>query len=470
MTDARPAPSSAGNFPETKQNQSAPQATTRRTIQIADYQPHPRNYNRHPADQLKRIGHSLATFGQVRAIVVWRGYFLAGHGVAEAAKMIGWSTLEADALPDDYPEAKALAYLAADNELSRLSDPDDAQLAAILQESRENDPALMAAIGYTDQELRDLLARIGAITADIDADPQTTEADRLAAEWSTAAGQLWQAGSHRILCGDSTDPAAWRRLMAGQQADLLWTDPPYGVDYAAKNAAINHQMFGNSAAVVETDIADDADITQAAAVTQAALTQAAAHSHPGAAFYMTYAATYTAQMITAATAAGWGTRQILIWVKQQITPGRQDYHYQHEPILYGWKPGAGHTWIDVIPGHSVFDDEPAIRRMDKPALIELIDQLRNDRRSDVIRIPRPQSSPLHPTSKPPALIAVTARNNTRPGDLIIDPFAGSGSTLIAAQQMDRRCYAIELSPGYVAVILQRYQDATGDTPQLLEAA
>lgn len=467
MIDAAAPPIGGANTPETRQNRSTPRATTRRTIQIADYQPHPRNYNRHPADQLKRIGHSLETFGQVRSIVVWRRYFLAGHGVAEAARLIGWSTLEADELPDDYPEAKALAYVAADNELSRLADPDAAQLAAILQESREADPALMAAIGYTDAELADLLARIGAIDAATDAEPQTTEADRLAAEWSTAAGQLWQAGSHRIYCGDSTDPAAWRRLMAGQAADLLWTDPPYGVDYAAKNAMLNRLDGGSR---IETDIADDGKIADAAAVTQAALTLAAAHSRPGAVFYMTYSDSYTEQMIAAAKAAGWIKRQILIWVKQRIILSQQDYNYQHEAILYGWKPDGPHTWIDVIPGHSVIDDEPAIRRMDKPALIELIDQLRNDRRADVIRVNRPQSSPLHPTSKPPALIALTARNNTRPGDLIIDPFAGSGSTLIAAQQMDRRCNAIELSPGYVAVILQRYQDATGDTPRLLEAA
>ena len=137
--------------------QTAPQ-TQRQTIRLDAYQPHPRNYNRHPAAQVKRIAHSLETFGQVRAVVVWRGYFLAGHGVAEAARSIGWATLEADALPDDYPEEKALAYLAADNELSRQADPDLAQLAAIIEESRQADPALMAAIGYDEEEFNALLA------------------------------------------------------------------------------------------------------------------------------------------------------------------------------------------------------------------------------------------------------------------------------------------------------------------------
>ncbi len=337
----------------TTETPAAPLAE-RRTIYLNAYQPHPRNYTRHPADQVKRIAHSLRTFGQVRSIVVWRGYFLAGHGVAEAAQSLGWATLQADALPDDYPEAKALAYAAADNELSRLSDPDAAQLAAILQESRESDPELMAAIGYTDQELRELLAKIGAIDASQDADDRTNEADRLAEIWQPQHGQIWQAGEHRIACGDNSDPALWARLMAGEKGDLLWTDPPYGVDYASKNELLN--TLGK-ALRVDTDIAGDGNITQAAAATATALTLAAQHTRPGAAFYMTAPpGPFLADMIAAANGAGWQTRQILIWVKNGIVLSRQDYHYQHEPILYGWKPDAGHTWIDVLPGHSVFDD------------------------------------------------------------------------------------------------------------------
>lgn len=442
--------------------------TERRTIYLSAFQPHPRNYNRHPADQVKRIAHSLRTFGQVRSIVVWRGYFLAGHGVAEAAQSLGWTTLQADALPDDYPEAKALAYVAADNELSRLSDPDAAQLAAILQESRDTDPELMAAIGYTDEELRELLAKIGAIDASQDADDRTNEADRLAEIWQPQPGQIWRAGEHRIACGDNSDPALWARLMVGEKGDLLWTDPPYGVDYASKNEMLN---VLDKALKVSTDIAADLNIAQAIAATATALALAAQHTRPGAAFYMTApSGPFIADMIAAAQGAGWQTRQNLIWVKNHIILSRQDYHYQHEPILYGWKPDAGHTWIDVLPGHSVFDDEPALRKMDKAALIALIEEMRNERRADVIRLNKPQVSPLHPTSKPPALVALTARNNTRPGDIMIDPFAGSGATLIAAQQMQRRARVIELHPPYVAVILQRYQDATGDTPTLIEGA
>ena len=131
-------------------------------------------------------------------------------------------------LPDDYPGTLGAAYLAADNELARMGDPDQAAPAAILEDSRAVDAELLQAIGYDDRELSELLAQIDRRNAD-DADPQETEADRLAAEWQTAAGQLWQLGPHRITCGDSADPATWARLMDGEAADLVWTDPPYGV-------------------------------------------------------------------------------------------------------------------------------------------------------------------------------------------------------------------------------------------------
>jgi len=199
------------------------------------------------------------------------------------------------------------------------------------------------------------------------------------------------------------------------------------------------------------------------------LSLACQHSRPGAAFYLSAPpGPDLARSMQAVTAAGWDYRHTLIWAKNHIVLGRSDYHHQHEPILYGWKPGAAHTWMEIAPATSVIDDEPNPRRLNRAALIALVDQLRTERGTDVLRIPKPTASAQHPTTKPTALIVATAKNNTAQGDLWIDPFGGSGSTLIAAQQIGRRAYLIELSPGYVAVTLQRYQDATGDTPRLLE--
>ena len=439
---------------------------THRTIRLSDYKPHPRNYNRHPARQIERIAASLIQFGQPRSIVVWRGYFLAGHGVAEAARSLGWETLHANVLPDDYPEHKALAYLAADNELARMGDPDQAALAAILEESAAIDADLLQAIGYDDRELGELLAQLDRI-ANQDAEPQETEAERLRELWQTAAGQLWQCGAHRVTCGDSTDPATWARLMGDERIDCVWTDPPYGVDYGDKNAMLGlYDKFHR----IQTPIHnDDAGTPAAMETARAALALACQYSRPGAAIYVTApSGPDLAGMMKAFDAAGWDRRQTLVWIKNNIILGRTDYNYQHEPIIYGWKPGAAHTWADIAPGTSVIDDEAALRRMSKPALIALIEQMRNEQRTDVLRISKPQVSALHPTMKPPPLIVATAKNNTYPGHIIADPFGGSGSTLIAAQQIERRARLIEIDAGYTAVILQRYKDVTQDTPRRID--
>lgn len=452
----------------------APDAVITRIVAIDDYTPHPRNYNGHPDLQLDAIGASLRTFGQPRPIVVWRRYIIAGHGVTEAARRIGWTHLRADILPEDYPEHLALAYLAADNELGRLADPDEAALAAILQDAAGADRALLAAIGYSAAEFEELLARVEAATkaaATGDPEPRIGEADQLGDEWQTAAGQLWKLGDHRLLCADSTKPEAWRRLMdgAGRPADLLWTDPPYGVDYSAKNVHLNEYDKG---ARVQTPI--EADDLPRDALTQlwtAALTLAQQHSRPGAAFYICGpSGDLQEALLSAIRAAGWSTKKQVIWVKNNIVIGLSDYHYRHEPIIYGWKAGAGHTWTDEGTAISVIDDEPDLRRMDKKQLIAYIEELRNAQRSTVVRVDKPHASTYHPTTKPTRLVRTTALNNTIPGDLWIEPFAGAGTTLLAAEQTGRRCRAMEKHPPYVAVTLQLYLDATGDRPRLIEEA
>lgn len=166
-------------MPPTKTGFPAGPRPTNQVIRLADYQPHPRNYNQHPPDQIEKLAASLQVFGQVRSVVVWRGWFLAGTGLAMAARSLGWQELRADVLPDDYPEARALAYLAADNELARQSDPDLAQLAAILEESAAADGALLLAIGYTDAEYDRMLGEL-AVTALSDAAP--AEGQRLAVD------------------------------------------------------------------------------------------------------------------------------------------------------------------------------------------------------------------------------------------------------------------------------------------------
>lgn len=467
---ARAKPGRAGGAAATGNVTSEQPEVTRAMVDLSELRPHPRNYNRHPAKQVERIGQSLGKFGQVRSIVVWRKTTLAGHGVVKGARLIGWTQIRADVLPDDYPEELALAYVAADNELSRMAEPDEAQLAAILEESAAYDPELLAAIGYDDQELAELLARLEAnrrTQTTGDPEPQIERAAELQAEHRTATGQLWQLGDHRLLIADATQPAAWARLMDKKRADLLWTDPPYGVSYADKNKFLNAIARGNR---IEEEIENDhGSVGESAALWLSVFRQARQNSRPGAGYYVTSPqGGELMMMMMMMRDAGWAIKHTLVWVKNHFVLGRSDYHYKHEPILYGWAPGAGHTWIDDFPACSVIDDDPDIKRMSKEQLIDLVNDLQNAQRTDVLRIDKPSTSDLHPTTKPTALVRLTMQNSTNAGDLVVDPFAGSGTTLIACQQLNRRARVMEISPNYAAVVIQRYIDATGDTPRLLE--
>lgn len=186
---------------------------TNRRIPLADLQPHPHNYNRHPDKQIKRIATSLRKFGQVRSIVIWRNTILAGHGVVEAARSMRWNEIAADVLPDEYPEHLALAYVAADNELGRMGDPDQAALAAIIEQSKSIDNELLEAIGYDESELAKLVRDSGLDSQNTeDTEPQIDRAEELRQKWGVESGQLWQLGNHLLICGDCTDAT---RLWSG---------------------------------------------------------------------------------------------------------------------------------------------------------------------------------------------------------------------------------------------------------------
>ena len=197
-------------------------------IPLADLRAHDRNYNQHSDAQIAKIAKSLATFGQVRSIVVWHNTILAGHGVVMAAKSLGWDTIRADRIAQDHlTESQALAYVVADNELARQSDPDQAQLAAILEELQAREPLLVEAAGYSSMELEQLLRLVNPKPV-VDSEPQIDRAAELQKKWGTSTGQLWALGAdHRLICGDCTDAAVAARVMGGECFDLVLTSPPY---------------------------------------------------------------------------------------------------------------------------------------------------------------------------------------------------------------------------------------------------
>ena len=238
-------------------------------------------------------------------------------------------------------------------------------------------------------------------------------------------GDLWQLGKHRLICADSTDSASISRLMGGDSASLVVTDPPYNVDYTGKTA---------DALKIKNDTMDDSSFYK---FLLSAYTNMYNSLDDGGSIYVFHADTEGINFRKAMLDAGFKLSQCLVWVKNSMVMGRQDYHWQHEPILYGWKPTAAHKWY-------------------------------SDRsQTTVWNFSRPTSSQDHPTMKPIDLISYPITNSSKAGDIVLDPFLGSGSTLIACEQLNRICYGAEIDPHYCDVILSRWEQFTNQTAKKL---
>lgn len=264
-----------------------------------------------------------------------------------------------------------------------------------------------------------------------DAEPQTDRATELQEQWGTATGQLWQIGEHRLLCGDSTKREDVERVMGGECAEMVWTDPPYGVAVGDKNKFLNSIARSNRIEEnLENDTLDEPELT---AMLCAAFDNALTHCLAGGAWYVA-APPGPLHVLFGQTLKDRGVwRQTIQWVKNNATfaPLGVDYHWRAEPIFYGWKPGAAHRFYGGRQQDTVWE------------------------------IDRPMASPEHPTMKPVELVQRGVANSSRNGEIIYDPFGGSGTTMVACQNLNRKCRMIEISPAYCAVILQRMKDAFG---------
>ena len=277
-------------------------------------------------------------------------------------------------------------------------------------------------------------------------------------------GDIFQLGRHRLICGDSTDTATVSVLFGDKHADLVVTDPPYNVDYGNKNANLNRADGGKR---IEKDIEND-QMSPAAfrEFLIAAFTNAATVAKLGAGIYIFHPSREAIAFIESMEAAGFLHKQQLIWVKNNIVLGRQDYQWQHEPILYGWKDGGTHYFVKERNHRTIIEDLPDFDSMSKADLLKYIKDLRDDTKNPttVIHEDKPQASKEHPTMKPLRLLGKLIRNSSRQGDIVFDPFGGSGSTLMAAEQIGRTCYMVEKDPCYCEVILKRYAALTGTAP------
>jgi DNA modification methylase len=369
----------------------------------------PRNWRIHPKAQQDVLKGVLAQIGWVQDVIVNQrtGFVVDGHARVALAISAG------ERVPVVYVD---------------LSDEEEAAILATL------DP-ISAMAGKDEAIFGELTAGMNeAFKALVDATaPPVTNCAPVAGEDDvpdvpiapvTVLGDLWLLGEHRVLCGDSTSVDAVARLCGATLADMVWTDPPYGVSYVGKT---------KDALTIENDALDDAGLEE---LLRGSLGCALVACRAGAAWYVAAPPGPLHHIFSTVLKEMEVWHQTLNWVKSVFVMGRSDYHYRHEPIFYGWKPGAAHYFVD-------------------------------DRTQDtVLEVAKPSRSTEHPTMKPVELIERCISNSSKPGELVLDPFLGSGTSVIACEKTGRICYGMELAPEYVDVIVKRWQEFTGKEAKL----
>lgn len=386
--------------------------------------PYARNSRTHSDEQIAQIAASIREFGFTNPVLIdGDGGIIAGHGRVLGARKLGLAEVPCIRLAH-LTEAQRRAYVIADNKLALNAGWDDEMLALELRDLQSMDFDL-SLTGFEDDDIAALLAGLdatpeGETDADAVPDPQ--------AEVVTQPGDVWVMGKHRLMCGDSTNAADVAALLVGCVPHLMVTDPPYGIEYDAdwRNNALRANGMPIAARAVGKVLNDDqADWRETWAL------------FPGEVAYVWHAGNKANIVADSLLACGFEIRAQVIWAKSNLVIGRGHYHPKHEPCWYAVKKGCTGHW-------------------------------NGDRKQTTLwEIDKPQKSETgHSTQKPIECMRRPIENNSRPGDAVYEPFSGSGTTIIAAEQTGRRCYAMELSPQYVDVAVRRWQQFTGKTAVL----
>ncbi len=384
--------------------------------------PYDKNPRTHSTEQVNQIAASIAEFGFLNPILVdTTAGIIAGHGRLQAAKQLGLAQVPVVVL-DHLTEAQKRAYVIADNKLALNAGWDEdllrSEMAALAAEDFD-----LPVIGFSDDELADLLADPNVVEGQTDEDavPEAPEVP------VSKPGDLWRLGNHLLLCGDSTVLANVERALGGMLADMVFTDPPYNVDYG--NAA-KDKMRGNKRTIMNDNLGEGFEkFLYDACVNMLTVCKGA--------IYVCMSSSELHSLQKAFTDAGGKWSTFVIWAKNTFTLGRADYQRQYEPILYGWKQGTDHYWCGAR------------------------DQ------GDVWFVNKPVRNELHPTMKPVELVERAISNSSKSRDIVLDCFGGSGTTLIACEKLNRQCRMIELDPKYVDVIVKRWEEFTGRKAELI---
>lgn len=412
---------------------------------IGDLIPYENNAKEHPQEQINQIKHSIEEFGFNDPIAIdENNVIIEGHGRLLALKELGHTTVECIVL-DHLTEAQKKAYVIAHNKLTMNTGFNLDTLRVELEAIKAMDFDLTLT-GFELDELDSVLNQ-----DDIDNIEEDNYELELPQEPTSQHGDIWILDNHRVMCGSSVDEYDVDKLLQDKQIDLIVTDPPYNVNYESSHGMkIQNDHFENSDLFYEFLLQY--------------FTKASEHTKLGAPIYVFHSDTERVNFQNAMRYSNFELKQVLIWVKNALVMGRQDYHWRHEPILYGWKSGGAHKWYGGRQHDTVIDDKVkhSITTMKKQELVDLVKLLLEDDEipNTIIYEDKPLLNDIHPTMKPIKLLARLIINSSKKGDLVYDGFGGSGSTLIASHQLNRTSYIMELDPKYVDAVVKRYYNYT----------
>ena len=383
-------------------------------VPVGKLVPYVNNARTHSEEQILKLRSSLREFGFINPVIIDKDYgVIAGHGRLIAAKADGIEEVPC-VLADHLTEAQKKAYIIADNRFAQDAGWDE-ELLRIEIEALQAEAFDVSLTGFDEQEITDLFADKNGTGAEDDGFDLTAALEKAS---FVQKGDIWTVGKHRLMCGDATDPNDVNKLMDGKKANLVLTDPPYGVSFTSsdglsiENDSIKGEDFYTFLFKAFKNMAD--------------------HLENGGAAYVFHADTEGLNFRKAFIDAGFHLAGCCIWVKNSLVLGRSDYQWQHEPVLYGFLKNGKHPWF-------------------------------SDRKQTTIwNFDKPKKNSNHPTSKPLDLLGYPIRNSTQENAVVIDTFGGSGSTMMACEQMNRTCYMMELDEKYASVILRRYVEDTND--------
>lgn len=415
--------------------------STKDTLPLSELTEFQGGLKKRTADDTKKIIKSIHDYGFATPFFVWRhdgtNSVLDGHGRLSALKEMQGAGETIPDLPVVFIDCKDEDT--AKNLLLRICSTYGEMTAESVAEFLGD-----LQIDFTEIALPNGILDLSEILEDNDTkgDDEAPALEDTPAQ--SKAGEIYELGEHRLICGDCTDPETLARLMGDNKADLILTDPPYNVDYTGKT---------KEELKIDNDKKSDAQFFEFLKSAYSAMFGAA---KAGAAFYIFYAQLNSDTFINALKAAGYKPHQYLVWVKNVFTLSYADYKWKHEPIMYGWKDGGSHNFYGAINESTVIDEHKDYNKMNKQELVEAIKEIERRTPADVIYEKKPARNAEHPTMKPVELLTALIKNSTKAEDVILDPFGGSGSTLIAAAKTNRAARVCELDPHYCDVIRKRW--------------